>query len=292
VLGGDMLDIAGDSAEGLEAVFPFDPTRDDPAWVAFNQRFERRFGKRPEVFASLAFDTMNILLQAICRAGLNRGGIRDALTGLEQYKGVTGQMTFDPNSKNIVPLFLGTVHNGRVEFRRYPMQAPYATVGENGVQYNGPPVADTPADAPLIAIFGPGADLAAARYQGKYRVTGISSDVPWGKASAELVKLIYDGHALAILATDRDASHLAEQLGVKAFVPVVAISADRGLTAANIPWVFRLPAGTPVADALRNLVDAAEHAGANRGRLRDELASGSLFAGRMSFDSTGEPRAR
>jgi ABC-type branched-subunit amino acid transport system substrate-binding protein len=300
VLAGDLLDTAGDSAEGLEAVFPYDPTRDDPAWVAFNQRFEKRFGKRPEVFASLAFDTMNILLQAICRAGLNRGGIRDALTGLEQYKGVTGQMTFDPNSKNIVPLFLGTVHNGKVEFRRYPMQAPYAKVGENGVGYNGPAVPDTPPDTPAgapvgppqIAIFGPGADRAAAQYRGKYRVTGVSSDVPWGKASAELVKLIYDDHALAILATDRNSSHLAEQLGVKAFVPVIAISADRDLTALNIPWVFRLPAGTPVADALQGLVDAAEHSGANRGRLRDELASGVVFAGRLSFDSVGEPQAR
>ena len=287
-LGDDLLSIAGESAEGLEAVFPFDPTRDDPAWVDFNRRFEKRFGKRPEVFASLAYDTMNILLEAICRAGLNRGRIRDALYGLEQYKGVTGQMHFDPNAKNIVPLFLGTVRHGKVEFRRYPMQPPYATVGENGVPYHGPAVADEPGGPLRIAIFGPGADREAAQYQGKYRVTGISSDVPWGKASAELVKLIYEDHVLAIVATDRNAAHLAEQLGVKAFVPVIAISADRDLTAVNIPWVFRLPAGTPVADALRGLADAAGRSGANRGRLRDELASGASFAGWMRFDSTGE----
>ncbi len=138
VLGDDMLRIAGSSAEGLEIAYPFDPTRDDPAWLAFQTAFEKRFGKPPEVFASLAYDTMNILLDAVCRAGLNRGRIRDALAGLEQYKGVTGQMIFDPNSKNIVPLYLATVHNGKYEFRRYPMQAPYAKVGEHGVQYNGP----------------------------------------------------------------------------------------------------------------------------------------------------------
>ena len=44
----------------MEVVFPFDPTRDDPAWVAFRQVFEKRFGKPPEAFASLAYDTMNI----------------------------------------------------------------------------------------------------------------------------------------------------------------------------------------------------------------------------------------
>src|ERR1039458_9656923 len=36
VLGDDMLRNAGDAAEGLEIVFPFDPTRDDPPWLAFN----------------------------------------------------------------------------------------------------------------------------------------------------------------------------------------------------------------------------------------------------------------
>ena len=142
VLGDDMLRIAGAAADGLEIVFPFDPTRDDPAWLAFNQRFEKQFSKSPEVFASLAYDTMNILLQSICRAGLNRGRIRDALTGLERYKGVTGEMVFDPNCKNIVPMYLATVKSGKYTFRRYPMQIPYAQVGENGVQYNGPPVSD------------------------------------------------------------------------------------------------------------------------------------------------------
>ena len=50
---------------------------------------------------------MQILLNAIGRARLNRGRIRDALTGIESYKGVTGDMVFDPNCKNIAPLFLG-----------------------------------------------------------------------------------------------------------------------------------------------------------------------------------------
>ena len=114
MLGDALLENGGAAAEGVEAVYPFDPTRDDPVWVAFSARFEKRFQTRPEVFASLAYDTMNILLQSICRAGLNRGLIRDALAGVESFKGVTGEMSFDPNSKNIVPLYLATVHGGEV----------------------------------------------------------------------------------------------------------------------------------------------------------------------------------
>ncbi len=36
-LGSTLLAEAGDAAEGFEAVFPYDPTRNDPRWVDFNQ---------------------------------------------------------------------------------------------------------------------------------------------------------------------------------------------------------------------------------------------------------------
>ena len=194
VLGDDLLRNAGAAAEGLEIVFPFDPTRDDPAWLAFNRRFEKRFGTHPDVFASLAYDTMNILLQAVCRAGLNRGKIRDALTAVESYKGVTGDMVFDPNCKNMVPMYLATVRGGKYQFRRYPMQVPYAKVGEDGVHYNGPALADASAGTMRIGIFGPDAERVVARispllapYDGRYSLVAVPSDVSWGKASTGLV---------------------------------------------------------------------------------------------------------
>jgi branched-chain amino acid transport system substrate-binding protein len=286
-----LLEAAGDAAEGFEAVYPYDPTRDDPAWVAFRQRFEKQFGKEPEAFASLGYDTMNILLQAICKGGLNRGQIRDALTGLEHYKGVTGSMIFDPNCKNIVPLYLATVKQGKLEFRRYPMKKEYARVGEHGVEYNGPVLADAPAGPLRIGLFGPGADKAALQlaalleaYKGRYEVVPITANTPWGQASSDLVKLIYEPSTIGVISTDRNTGHLAEQLAIKTFVPLIAISSDKSLTAVNIPWIFRLPADTPVGDALRSMLDAAEKSGPNRGRLRQALASGPRF------DSKGDPR--
>ncbi len=295
-IGDELLASAGDAAEGFEAVYPFDPTRDDPVWVAFRKRFEKRFNTQPEVFSSLAFDTMNILLDAICRAGLNRGRIRDALAGVESYRGVTGEMVFDPNSKNIVPLYLAAVKDGKIAYRRYSMQKPYAKVGEGGVSYNGPPVPDAPAGPRRIGLFGPGAAQLAASpavlqvlksAKSRYELVPIESDQPWGKASGELVNLIYQQHALGIVAVGRNTSHLAEQLAVKSFVPLVAISSDTSLTNVNIPWIFRLPAGSHVEVALRCLVDAAETSGANRARLRDVLASGATLAGNMRFDAKG-----
>jgi hypothetical protein len=93
-----------------------------------------------------------------------------------------------------------------------------------------------------------------------------------------------------MISTDRNTSHLAEQLAIKAFVPLVAISSDKSLTSVNIPWIFRLPQETALEDALRCIIDAAEKSGPNRGRLREVLASGTTLAGRVRFDSRGELR--
>jgi phosphoribosylcarboxyaminoimidazole (NCAIR) mutase len=103
------------------------------------------------------------------------------------------------------------------------------------------------------------------------------------------VNAIYQEHVLAVIALDRLSSHLAEQIAVKSFVPVVAISSDRALTSTNIPWIFRLPEGTPLQQALRCLSTAIKQAGPNRAGIRDLLASGKPLEG-IHFEPTGEPK--
>ncbi len=318
-LGADLLAQAGSAAEGFEAVFPYDPTRQDPRWLAFNQRFDQRFHEPPEQFASLAYDAMNALLQSICKAGLNRARIHDALADMEEYDGVTGHMIFDPNLKNVAPMYLGTVHNGTITYRPAPMKeepkeqhsaevepapaapiTPYAKVGEDGVDYHGPHVQNLPAGPVRVVLFGPKAGTVAqspevlkavdegSKGDRQWMLLPVESGQNWGAASTQLVHALASEHPLAIIALDRDASHLSEQLALKSFVPVLAISNDKSLTSANIPWIFRLPAGTTAASALRLLKMTAALSGANPEQLRSTLASGHKMCG-VSFQSTGEP---
>ena len=208
-------------------------------------------------------------------------------------------MVFDPNCKNIAPLFLAHVHDGAIEYRRITMEKPYARVGENGVQYVGPKQLDAVSGNPKIGVLGLRADelvrspevlrwLNASRTAGRpFSLIAVPSETSWGKASDDLVNAIYKDHVLALVALDRPSSHLAEQIAVKAFVPVVAISSDLALTSTNIPWIFRLPEGTPLEQALRSLSAAIEQVGPNRASIRESLASGKPLAG-IRFDSTGE----
>ncbi len=350
-LGDDLMAQAGPAAEGFEAVFPYDPSRTDPRWTGFEQRYVAKFGEKPEQFASLAYDAMQLLLESICRAGLNRARIHDALAQIYEYDGVTGRMVFDPNQKNVSPMYLGTVRDGKITYRVATMEkqetgdrrqetekqetgdrrretekqetgdrrqetekqetgdrrqenpattdvvtspsVPYARVGEDGVSYAGPHKADIPAGEAKIVVFGPHAaevagSVSLGRTGGALGVIAIDSGQNWGAASTLLVHALMEEHALAIIALDRDCAHLAEQLSLKTFVPVVALSDDKALTSTNVPWIFRLPASTRAAEAMRLVTEAARVSGENPEKLRDVLASGTMVAG-VRFLPTGEP---
>ena len=150
-------------------------------------------------------------------------------------------------------------------------------------------------------LFGPHADAVAQSAEMQAQLRGaigpgrqwtllpVASDQNWGAASTQLVHALVDEHALAILALDRDAAHLAEQLALKAFVPVVALSEDRMLTSTNVPWIFRLSSSTTPLAAMQLIQSATKQSGANPEKLRDVLASGQSIDG-VAFLSTGEPK--
>ena len=150
-----------------------------------------------------------------------------------------------------------------------------------------------------LGIFGPRADevvrspeiakllTALSANSRKFSLIAISSEAAWGKASNDLVNAVYQDHVLALIALDRASSHLAEQIAVKSFVPVIAISSDKALTTTNIPWIFRLPEGNSLEQAVRCLSAAIAQAGPNRARVREILASGKSLAG-VRFAWTGE----
>ncbi|MGP8253806.1 MAG: ABC transporter substrate-binding protein [Terracidiphilus sp.] len=324
-LGPTLLAEAGDAAEGFEAVYPYDPTRNDLRWLQFNRDYEARYNEKSDHFSALAYDAMNALLDSICKAGLNRARIHDALANIEQYDGVTGPMIFDPNQKNVAPMYLGTVHNGGITYRLATMekgpavhaaagqtppaqpegpatQAPYARVGEDGVGLAGPRSADSLSGETRVILFGPGALQVAQSAEmlatiksdsgraGSWAILPIESKQNWGAASTQLVRALMDEHAQAIVALDRDSAHLSEQLALKSFVPVIALSDDRTLTSSDIPWIFRLPAVTRPEQAMRIVMAAASRSGASPSQLRDTLSSGMSILG-VAFEPGGEPRS-
>ena len=104
-------DQAGKAAEGV--VFPLLYTHNKGS-SSFAKEFIARFGKRPDYLAAHTHDAVNLLIAAIRKAGLNRALIRDAISELSPWNGVTGTIRWDPLGSNERAVHLGTVRDGRV----------------------------------------------------------------------------------------------------------------------------------------------------------------------------------
>ena len=116
----EFVQIAGPAAEGATAVYFFDPGKRDKAWLGFTERFKARYGIKPEVYAGYGYDAAQLLVAAISKAGPNRYRIRDALTSIDEYDGVTGHMRFDGRSDSIEPIVTAQFAQGRWHFKDGP----------------------------------------------------------------------------------------------------------------------------------------------------------------------------
>ncbi len=117
-----FLALTGKNAEGVTAVYPFNPEDNNPQWQNFKQKYILKYQVEPDQFAALAYDGMQILTGSIRKAGLNRAKIRDELTSITNYHGVTGEIILDASWNDIGPVSLTQVKNGKFVFRNSPLQ--------------------------------------------------------------------------------------------------------------------------------------------------------------------------
>lgn len=115
-----FLETAKESAEGVVIVATMNPDSEEVAWSTFVNRYQQRWVEKPDAFAAHAYDGMNLLINAIRTAGLNRVRIRDTLFELKQYLGVTGEIIFDTNMNDISKPWLAIVKDGRYHYYSAP----------------------------------------------------------------------------------------------------------------------------------------------------------------------------
>lgn len=96
--GGDAFDdpvfveASGTAAEGF--VFPTVPEGTDPTFQQFEQRFEFKYGEKPSLFASYAYDTVQVVLLAMQNCGAKADQIKQCLYKTD-YQGITNRIRFD-----------------------------------------------------------------------------------------------------------------------------------------------------------------------------------------------------
>ena len=109
----EFVEKAGANAEGVWAVYPWNPQRRDPKLEAFREIFRRRFGVEADTYAAHAYDGMNMLIWATQVAGLNRARIRDVLAyRAKPWPGVTGNITMSAALDDVGEVSLAHFENG------------------------------------------------------------------------------------------------------------------------------------------------------------------------------------
>jgi branched-chain amino acid transport system substrate-binding protein len=89
-----LLEIGGDSVNGLYTSAAFFPKDPQPEVQKFVKGFEARYKATPNTFAAVAYDAVNLLAFVMAKAGTDRKAIRDELVKVRDYPGVTGKITF------------------------------------------------------------------------------------------------------------------------------------------------------------------------------------------------------
>lgn len=107
-----FVEIAGNAAEGAVLPVLYEPS--DKADV-FAEDLLDRFGKHSNYPAAHMYDTINLLLEAVRRAGLDRQRIRDEIEKLSPYAGVTGTISWDRQGSNTRKVLMGTIAKGHIE---------------------------------------------------------------------------------------------------------------------------------------------------------------------------------
>jgi len=102
LLGGDgwdspkLTEIGGSALDGCYFSTHFSVQDQNPKVQDFVKKYQAKFRTLPDGMAPLGYDAMMILGQAINTAGSTDGTkIRDALTNVKDYPGVTGNITID-----------------------------------------------------------------------------------------------------------------------------------------------------------------------------------------------------
>lgn len=93
---------------------------DDPSPVVhkFISRYQSRFGERPDALAALGYDAVNLLADALRRAGSTEGPkLRNALAETKNFHGVTGDITFDAERVPSKPVVVLEYRGNRYVYR-------------------------------------------------------------------------------------------------------------------------------------------------------------------------------
>ena len=98
----DYIKLGGKAVEGSYILGEFLPTDPSPLVQAFVTKYKAKYNEDPDLFATIAYDTIILISKAIEIGGPTRQGIHDALPKLKDVPSVLlGKVTFDVATRRV-----------------------------------------------------------------------------------------------------------------------------------------------------------------------------------------------
>jgi len=109
-----VIEIAGESADGLIVATPWFAEKEDPKVQEFVKKYEAKYGMAPDQFAAQAYDALYIYAEALKNAGeADRDAFRDSLADIKGLEGILGEFSFDEEGDVIMDPTVLIIEDGK-----------------------------------------------------------------------------------------------------------------------------------------------------------------------------------
>ncbi|MBV8519208.1 MAG: ABC transporter substrate-binding protein [Acidobacteria bacterium] len=114
-----LIEIGGKALEGCFYSNHYHVDDPAPAVRTFVQKYQERYGAKPDALAALGYDSAKVLAEAIKRAGKTDGpALRDAIAQTKGYLGVTGLINLGPDRNPVgKKLAILEIRNGQTALK-------------------------------------------------------------------------------------------------------------------------------------------------------------------------------
>ncbi|HEX9079663.1 MAG TPA: ABC transporter substrate-binding protein [Desulfuromonadaceae bacterium] len=103
----------GKAVEGLEGEQGYDMNSKSPPLADFLARYKARFGQAPTFGAAFAYEAADVLAAALRRTGGKPAGLKQALLGTRDFKGLVDTFSFDGYGDVERPHYICVIRDGR-----------------------------------------------------------------------------------------------------------------------------------------------------------------------------------